>query len=505
MSVTEIGRGVRLAVLPRWLPLAVVFVAALIVRAIVPANTDVSWGLTMAEKWLDGARLYIDIIEVNPPATVYLYVLPAWLARLTGLRAEILVDALVFLAAGLSLSFSARALRLARLFDTVPGDALLALMAAAVMVLPAHVFGEREHVALIAFLPLLAVMARRAEGASPDWLSIVVAGIGGGFVAIIKPYLAAALVTTALAAAVYARNWRIVFAAENFIAAGLLAVYVGFVLLVYPEFNANMVPLLMLAYVPVKENLFSFYTHVAIPLWVTVLLLTARLIKRQALALPFGLLMAASVGFSISYFVQRKGWPYHSYPMIALALVMLALAVIRLWRQRAETSSGPLRSEWIPAGCAAVGMAVVAFIWFNLAEDRQALAAAIRTIKPHPKIVQFSVDLSVGHPLTRQVGGVWVGRAGQLWMTLGAEFRRDSEKLDAETAARLEAITAYDRQLLAEDIARERPDVILVQRSRGFDWMAWANADPAMAAQIKAYRADRTVDDMVILRRADDG
>jgi hypothetical protein len=35
--------------------------------------------------------------------------------------------------------------------------------------------------------------------------------------------------------------------------------------------------------------------------------------------------------------------------------------------------------------------------------------------------------------------------------------------------------------------------------------MAWANADPAMAAQIKAYRADRTVDDMVILRRADDG
>ena len=104
MSVTEIGRGVRLAVLPRWLPLAAVFVAALIVRAIVPANTDVSWGLTMAEKWLDGARLYIDIIEVNPPATVYLYVLPAWLARLTGLRAEILVDALVFLAAGLSLS-----------------------------------------------------------------------------------------------------------------------------------------------------------------------------------------------------------------------------------------------------------------------------------------------------------------------------------------------------------------------------------------------------------------
>ena len=101
-------------------------------------NTDVSWGLVMAEKLLDGQRLYLDIIEVNPPATPYLYVAPVLLARLVGLPAEFVVDTLVFLTAGLSLWLAGRILSKARL--VVDGDAwlLVTVVAVALTIVPAR-------------------------------------------------------------------------------------------------------------------------------------------------------------------------------------------------------------------------------------------------------------------------------------------------------------------------------------------------------------------------------
>jgi len=50
-----------------WLGVAALFVAAMAMRHVVAANTDVSWLLIAGERWLDGQRLYSDIVETNPP------------------------------------------------------------------------------------------------------------------------------------------------------------------------------------------------------------------------------------------------------------------------------------------------------------------------------------------------------------------------------------------------------------------------------------------------------
>ena len=31
----------------------------------------------------------------------------------------------------------------------------------------------------------------------------------------------------------------------------------------------------------------------------------------------------ASIGFAVSFFLQRRGWAYHSYPMVAVALLAM--------------------------------------------------------------------------------------------------------------------------------------------------------------------------------------
>jgi hypothetical protein len=39
----------------------------------------------------------------------------------------------------------------------------------------------------------------------------------------------------------------------------------------------------------------------------------------------------------------------------------------------------------------------------------------------------------------------------------------------------------------SEDLARARPDIVLLERV-AFDWGAWARSDPALAEHLKNYR-----------------
>ena len=63
------------------MPLAligVVFVIAILMRQVVPLNTDVSWLLVVGERMLDGQHLYRDIVEINPPMAAFAYLQSLW-------------------------------------------------------------------------------------------------------------------------------------------------------------------------------------------------------------------------------------------------------------------------------------------------------------------------------------------------------------------------------------------------------------------------------------------
>src|SRR5271157_3589705 len=102
---------------PRCLPLILVLSVAIVARHVAAVDPDVSWLLTVAERLLDGQRLYVDVIESNPPASVFLYVPPVAIARLLGLRPEAVTDGLVLVAACASLWVAGRVLTRARLLD----------------------------------------------------------------------------------------------------------------------------------------------------------------------------------------------------------------------------------------------------------------------------------------------------------------------------------------------------------------------------------------------------
>src|SRR6266516_6645712 len=98
------------ALLP-WLSIIILFVAAIVLRHVLAANTDVSWLLTVGERVLDGQRLYVDVLETNPPMAVLVYMPGIVIARALGLPVEVVTDSLMFAAIFASLAIVARILK----------------------------------------------------------------------------------------------------------------------------------------------------------------------------------------------------------------------------------------------------------------------------------------------------------------------------------------------------------------------------------------------------------
>lgn len=477
-----------------------IFAIAAVLCATSPTAGDVSWLISLNEKVLAGKVPYVDFIEVNPPASILLYTLPVWLAKIVGVRPEFMVPLFVFAAAAASLGFSAWIVSRAKLIAPARLANLVALFALLLLVLPAQLFGQREHIALIAFLPALCVYWLRGVRQPVPLLIAAIAGLGAALIVIIKPHMIFAILFCAATTAYYARSWRPIFAIEHWISATCAAAYGVFVALAYPAFLTDIVPMVMSVYVPVKAPLGTFLIFFATPIWLISLAGVFLLIGRRAGSFPFVLLLAASAGFSCSYYIQQKSWAYHAYPMIALALAALTVAFVWRWPlEMPAHEAANMRAKRIGAALGVALLAGATYCWFSFGVDMRALVNTINAAASKPKLLAISADLGVGHPLTRQVGGTWVSRVCGLWMTSGAIILKNTGTT-GEALARAQHYAARERMMLLEDIRNEKPEIILVDRI-GFDWLKWAQADAEIARELEHYRPLDTINDVLILRR----
>jgi hypothetical protein len=479
-----------------WLPVLAIFAASILLRCLMDTNSDVSWDITAAEKMLGGARLYTDVIEVNPPATIYLYLPAVALARLLSVRPEWVVDGFVFLAAGMSLWFTGGLVTRGRLIAGLDDRVIAAATAFILVIFPLHIFAEREHVALIACLPALVGFLSLAKNEKLSPLAAVLAGIGAGIAVIVKPHLALGIILAAGAASLYAKSWRPLLALQNWVGAALCAVYALWVWIAYPVFIADILLLAATVYVPVKIPVHLLSIGYAPPLWIANLLMISWLLRRRVLETFFGVLLAASFGFFIAYLIQGKAWPYQSYPALALSFFVLIAAFLRRF-----SAGGSKSALYLPALPITLSGGITLF-WLLIGFDTSGLVAPIRALKPHPKIIALSGNLGLGHPLTRIVGGEWVGRVPSLWITLNVRHLREDKHLDPAADAVLSDYAERDRGMFVEDIVRGRPDIVLLDWTSGFNWLAWAKADPALTGILETYRVGDTVDGVTILSRA---
>ncbi len=484
----------RLAILA-CLAMAVILAIAIGLRCILPANTDIAWLLTVGERVLGGETLYRDVIETNPPIAVWTYIPGLLLGRLLHIRPEIVTDALVFLGVAISLGLSALILKRSRALSFRNGWTLAILAFAALTILPMQQFGQREHIAMISLLPMLAVLGLRSVGEVPPRWAVLIGGLGAGLMLAFKPHFAIALAAGLLALAIRARSPKILFVPENLVAAAVAGLYVAAILRFYPGFFTLIGPLVRDVYIPVGKSFGAMVTKTAVPIWLVLVLMTLRFNGNRHVDAPVLLLLAASAGFGAAFFLQRKGWPYHSYPMIVSA--MLAVGITLAARPE-DVQADRLRGRGPVIGLAIVFACAMA--WFNTGSETSFLREHIARLDPHPKILALTAEPSIGHPLVRTLGGVWVSRQQALWIEGYRDFMKQNGLLGPSNEAAVDAHAAREREFLIQDIRKNPPTVVLVDNLTG-EWSQWLANHPEISALLKDYAVADSVNRIDILTR----
>ena len=99
-------------------------------------------------------------------------------------------------------------------------------------------------------------------------------------------------------------------------------------------------PLVADVYLPVRLSLLQSLLDTPVMLWAAAILLILALRRGTGFHPVFAVMLTASAGFAAAYVVQGKGWPYQSYPMLALALIALGLAIARRRQAMERTGEG---------------------------------------------------------------------------------------------------------------------------------------------------------------------
>ena len=459
-----------LRMLGSWTLGAAIVVLSLAMQAMGHLNGDDSWFILFAERVFDGARAYVDISDPNPPAGFLVYLPAVFFGRLAGVSAETATVLEILVCTALSLALCGAILTRANMIDA--DERGLWRNAALWLTLFVVGFGyaEREHFALLAAAPFIAAAMARAGGRSIAIPLALLAGLGGGVALSFKPYFALGLGGAMLAGAFVRRSARPLFTLEAFAAGGVALAYLAFVYLRYPDYIARVLPLAVEVYAPAR-NLMSLVV-VSPPFLFNLALLGAlafglRTLGVDARAVVLG---AASAGFFATYVIQAKIWFNHAYPGIALGVMALAALALGLRGKAPEGAARFARLCLLPALVCAPFLSAVLM---NLpgVEENPGLAKAVREIGPaHPKIATLAEQLDVGHPLTRRLGGVWIGVQNAMWVNNCVRQILGTQKVDEPTRTKLLGYVAAERRELAADIARGKPDILLVESATLREW-----------------------------------
>jgi hypothetical protein len=169
-----------------------------------------------------------------------------------------------------------------------------------------------------------------------------------------------------------------------------------------------------------------------------------------------------------------------------------------------DVANAEVNSRRAEAASAVVMAATLAFgmLWFNTNVRVGPIREAIAGLKPNPRILMLSGEAALGHPLVRDVGGVWVSRQENLWLRVFTRLTREKTTVDAATNARLNDYLALERKWLIEDFRKTPPDIVLVDNLRD-GWGDWARADAELSQLLKPYSLVRSIEGVDILRRTE--
>jgi hypothetical protein len=496
-----------------WLLLSAAYIAILIFYlGQLPMNLDVAWWWHISQRMADGARLYVDILEVNPPLAAYINLPAIWLARWTGLSGDlVLYGYYLSLSAGTLLICRSLLCRIFAASRPLVTRTLFFSLVFLFLILPLNLFGQREHLAVNLIMPYLLAAAARSLGRPvPPGLALAVgllAGIGFSF----KPFFLLVWVVIELYLGAVVRlpaSWK---RREVLAAAAIMGLYGLGVILGQPHYLAvfSIVGRVYWAY----NNPWAYVLDNAATLmwlggWIPFFLVKLPPEETRA----FRVIFWAATGFLITAWIQKKGWPNHLFPCLALTGFYCILVVVR----KLEILNG-VRGLKVGAAVLFTGLVFLS-LHLTLQDYREfkrgplpPLIALVREQAPGQPIFILSTHLSPAFPLVTQAGAAWPYRLGLLW-TLPALYRTGRQVQPNglfQPRKDLEDVARFTLDVVVTDLLIRPPALLLVDQRPWkvgmgpveFDFMAYFAQDPRFAGLRRDYRYLTKVDDFLVYER----
>lgn len=438
-----------------------------------PVHWDSAIHLYVAEELLKGKELYVDLLEINPPA-IYLINIPVvWIAKITGMSELGLYSGFVLLICFAVLVLCAR---LARRMINERAVLYGVMMAAAFVMLavPMSNVGLRVHLAATLALPYMFLAATRVMGRSVGKAEAVLAGVLAGVGLGLKPYFLIVAVAVEGMITLHRRwSWK---RPELLGLTGYLAGYGVLVLLLFPE------------YIPWALEVRKAYAAFSPAAGVSnIVLSTGSLVAlvSVASAIPSGRLTAlrrvsaaATAAFWLALVVQGKGWDYHWVPVHVLGAFTLLLALLEVRH---------VRRHLLVVGVALVAATMLVARsnqqkWEELADYPQYLPQMIRIVEEAPPgpVASLSAGPHVAFPLVNLTGREWGLSFLHLWPAWAAQG----------SVSEMSPFGRFFFERTVEDLVNNPPAVLVVHRPvRGtMDWLAYFARDSRFRALIQEYR-----------------
>lgn len=437
-----------------------------------PLNHDVAWHLQVGGVLRDGARLYSDVLEFNPPLIYWFSALVDWLSDATGLgeietlRASVLVLVLASAALG------ARIVRHQQEGDDGVAGNLLATFLFAGLIVVGDDFGQREHLLFLATWPYLLVALGRATGRGGPRGLLLAAGLLAGLGVALKPHflLFPLVVEGCLLASRGPRPWR---KAETVVMTTIVSIYWLGVLAFLPEY-LEILRMALLSYGHFEVEPLKVLLRVAgLPLLGLLAIAVLRPVgpwRPRWRLLSWWLLVCLLLAVA-----PMKGWRYHFVPAYSMATVLLGLLAVVPSRCILSRPAWPTVQQALRRAlpvllvAASVTTALLALshrrlVWptTQIAE----LAAVLEEEAEDGPVWVVDSKMVPAFPAVTYAGARWGSSFPFPWPLMAAE----PELVEPPTPAARE-VRRFLIDHVTADLARYRPELVLVKTHRlgGFE------------------------------------
>jgi hypothetical protein len=480
------------------------------------ARPDTGFLLDAASRVLGGARLYVDVVEINPPLIVALNALAVLAARAVRLS-EILVYRAGFTTILLALLWlSARWLHRVLPHDHRLRRVLVVVLAFVLFPLAGPDYGEREHLVLALLVPYLLLGTARSMGLDVARREAVPVGVLAGIAFALKPHF---LLVWLAIEALPRGSRRIVpraFLSETVAISCVLATYLILVAVLTPEYF-GMIRLLAGPYSRYLHESFWRLLVTGPGALLALFALLACLALRAGAGNPalWRSTALAAAACLVAGAAQQKGLRYHFYPAFGLATLLLGLVVFDLARPLRtpvrllyRSFTVAVMAAWVVVVCLGQATAALGRVEDPGQDEFERLVRVVHAHAANEGVFVMSYHIRSTYPLINYSGAHSASRFPHLWI-LAADYLdalKREQPLRYHDESEMSPSERFLNRAVREDL-RRRPKLLLIFRNardipangyRRLDYVAYFGRDPEIGGILQEYQLIAQTGDYLI-------